>query len=274
MFVSLKRWVGFLLALGVLAVGSGFALGQSTPESGVELAHPAHIHSGTCATLGDVVHPLEKIRMPGLGGTPIAILEPIGSPSASSGVAPDKLGESFTLVEVPIDDILAGEHAINVHESDENIGNYIACGDVAGTVTDGTLTFDLEELNGSGYSGQATLLDNEDGTTTVLLTLMLDDPTATPVASPQIDVGEVGEATVGIAELFYRPHTITILAGGSVTWVNNDTVPHTATGRDAEILQSGTIEPGNDFTQTFNTPGTYEYYCEFHPDMTGTIVVQ
>jgi len=59
-----------------------------------------------------------------------------------------------------------------------------------------------------------------------------------------------------------------------VIWVNNDAVPHTATGENTEILQSGTIEPGDDFTQTFDTPGTYAYYCEFHPDMTGTVIVE
>lgn len=271
MFVSLKRWIGFLLALGALAGGSVVVLGQSIPVSDVELAHPAHIHSGTCATLGDVVHPLAEVRMPGQAGTPIAMLEPIGTPAASPGLAPEMLGESFTLVEAPIDHILAAEHAINVHESAENIGNYIACGNVAGTVTEGTLMIDLEELNGSGYTGRATLLDNGDGTTTVLITLMQGDATATPVASPQAGLGD---ATVGIAELNYTPQTVTIPAGGSVTWVNNDAVPHTATGQDAEVLQSGTIEPGDDFTQTFDTPGTYEYHCEFHPDMTGTIIVQ
>lgn len=120
--------------------------------------------------------------MPVPGGTPIASPEPAASLEASPAPAPDTLGESYTVLEVPIDEILAAEHAINMHESEEEIGTYTACGNVTGTVTNGTLTFELEELNESGYSGQATLLDNEDGTTTVLITLAHDEVMATPAA--------------------------------------------------------------------------------------------
>ncbi len=262
-----KRWLGALLAIGMLAGGGGAVLGQATPGIEGALAHPAHIHSGPCDTLGDVVYPLAEVRMPGLGGTPTAELEPIASPAAP-GLLPEMVGESITVVEAPLEDILAAEHAINVHESAENIGAYIACGNVTGEPTDGSLTIDLEELNGSGYTGQATLLDNGDGTTTVLMTMMRGDAGVTPALTG------LGDTTVGIAEFDFTPQTVTIPAGGSVTWVNNDTVPHTATGQDPAVLQSGTIEPGSDFTQVFDTPGTYEYFCEFHPDMTGTVIVQ
>jgi hypothetical protein len=54
----------------------------------------------------------------------------------------------------------------------ENIGNYIACGDIAGTANDsGDLTIKLEPLNDSGYNGTVVLHDNGDGTTTVSITL-------------------------------------------------------------------------------------------------------
>lgn len=172
MSTALKRWLGSLFAIGLLVGGGSVATGQATPTSDLALTHPAHIHAGTCDTLGDVVFPLSNVEMPGQAGTPVAELEPIASPASSSGLTVDELGESYTIVDASLDDILAAEHAINVHLSAEEMGTYISCGDVVGEVTDGTLTFDLEELNDSGYSGQATLMDNGDGTTTVLLTLM------------------------------------------------------------------------------------------------------
>jgi hypothetical protein len=79
---------------------------------------------------------------------------------------------SDTTVEAALTDLTAGGYAINVHESAENIGNYIACGDIMGTATaNGDVTIALDTLNDSGYSGTATLHDNGDGTTTVSITL-------------------------------------------------------------------------------------------------------
>ena len=77
-----------------------------------------------------------------------------------------------------------------------------------------------------------------------------------------------------IINFAYNPAEITVPVGGSVTWTNGDTAPHTATGLDREALQSGTIDPGASFTQTFESAGTIEYFCEFHPNMKGSIVVE
>jgi hypothetical protein len=64
-------------------------------------------------------------------------------------------------VPLPLDAILAAEHAVNVHESAENIQNYIACGDIAGAVdANGTLAIGLREVNGSGFTGIAVLSPN------------------------------------------------------------------------------------------------------------------
>lgn len=52
-------------ALGFSIGGSGFVLAQDTPV--VEVAHPAHIHAGTCDSLGDVVFPLARIIHKRLG---------------------------------------------------------------------------------------------------------------------------------------------------------------------------------------------------------------
>jgi hypothetical protein len=58
-----------------------------------------------------------------------------------------------------------------------------------------------------------------------------------------------------------------------VAWTNDDAVPHTATALDG-AFDSGIFDPGASFSQTFADPGTYEYRCNLHPQMTGTIVVE
>ncbi len=72
----------------------------------------------------------------------------------------------------------------------------------------------------------------------------------------------------------FVPQSIHVDAGDTVTWTNQDQVPHTATGEDRDVLQSGTISPGSSFSQVFSEAGEFGYFCEFHPNMTGTIVVQ
>ncbi len=64
----------------------------------------------------------------------------------------------------------------------------------------------------------------------------------------------------------------TIVAGQTVMWTNNDTENHTATADD-DSWGTGTLKTGQNFVRRFDTPGTYTYYCSYHPEMTGTIVV-
>lgn len=87
---------------------------------------------------------------------------PVASPEARAG---DVVAESTTEVAAPLDDILGPEHAITVHESAAEIQNAIACGDLTGRPTDGELSIEMQELNDSGFTGDAQLADNRDGTT-------------------------------------------------------------------------------------------------------------
>ena len=81
------------------------------------------------------------------------------------------------------------------------------------------------------------------------------------------------ETAVSIVNFAFEPAQIAIGVGDTVTWTNNGQAPHTATGNDRDALQSGTIAPGQSFSQRFDTAGTIEYFCEFHPNMLGTINV-
>ncbi len=183
------RW--WKSALAAIALVVGFFAGVSvagaqdsaTPAAGAPVPHPAHIHSGTCAELGDVVYGLNDVSGELLQGTPGAT-----PASAATGEPGDVIAESTTTVDASLDDLLAEPHAVNVHESADNIGNYIACGDITGEVDDnGTLIIDLEQLNASGVAGQAILSDSGDGKTQVVITLTdaSSEDVGTPSATPQ-----------------------------------------------------------------------------------------
>ena len=71
----------------------------------------------------------------------------------------------------------------------------------------------------------------------------------------------------------YAPNPVSISVGGTVTWTNNDSTAHTATG-DNGSFSSGSIAPGGKFSQTFSTAGTFTYKCTIHPNMVGTVTVR
>lgn len=72
----------------------------------------------------------------------------------------------------------------------------------------------------------------------------------------------------------YFPTGITVVVGmnATVTWVNDDSAPHTVTAADGSF-DSHNMNTGDSFTFTFTKPGTYTYACSYHPWMHGTVVV-
>jgi plastocyanin len=72
---------------------------------------------------------------------------------------------------------------------------------------------------------------------------------------------------------FKFPETVTVAAGQTVRWINDDAVDHTITFDSGEGT-SPPIGQGGVFTHTFARAGTYTYHCTPHPFMRGTIIVQ
>ncbi|MFI6008580.1 cupredoxin family copper-binding protein [Streptomyces sp. NPDC051243] len=73
----------------------------------------------------------------------------------------------------------------------------------------------------------------------------------------------------------YSPATLTIPAGSTVTWTNQDTAPHDVKTTSAPAaFHSPMLDKGGSWSFTFTTAGTYAYYCTVHPSMTARIVVQ
>lgn len=81
-------------------------------------------------------------------------------------------------------------------------------------------------------------------------------------------------AAVKIDNFSFGPATITIPAGSTVTWTNNDDVPHVVTSDDTKMFKSKPLDTDDHFSFTFTKPGIYNYYCAIHPKMTAKIVVQ
>jgi plastocyanin len=93
---------------------------------------------------------------------------------------------------------------------------------------------------------------------------------ATTTGDTQAEAGDPGGSTVTIKDLAYTPATLTVPAGATVTWVWRDgAIAHDVKG---DGFQSKVMAEGT-FRHRFTQPGTYDYLCTLHPNMTGTIEV-
>jgi plastocyanin len=92
-----------------------------------------------------------------------------------------------------------------------------------------------------------------------------------------------GTANPGTNEIFmkntaFTPANRTISVGTTLTWKNQDNFAHTVTsgtpGSPSGLFDSGNLGSGGTFSYTFNSAGSFKYFCSIHPSMTGTITVQ
>lgn len=77
---------------------------------------------------------------------------------------------------------------------------------------------------------------------------------------------------VTIVDFAFRPQSLQVPVGATVSWTNLGDVNHTVTAVDGSF-DSGEISPDVVVSRTFDTPGLVEYYCTIHPRMTGSILV-
>ena len=88
--------------------------------------------------------------------------------------------------------------------------------------------------------------------------------TATPVWA--------ADAAVKIGNFTFGPQELKVKAGTTITWTNEDDMPHTVVSPNN--FRSKVLDTEGTYSFTFTTPGTYKYFCSLHPHMTGTIVVE
>ena len=77
-------------------------------------------------------------------------------------------------------------------------------------------------------------------------------------------------ASVAILDRSFSPATVTVAAGGTVSWTNQSDRDHTVTGTG---FDSGVLGGGGRFSHTFSSGGTFAYVCELHPEMRASVTV-
>lgn len=78
---------------------------------------------------------------------------------------------------------------------------------------------------------------------------------------------------VAIKDFRYKPAAVEVTAGSRVTFVNEDSAGHTATGTARGAFDTDRIRRGESKSVTLREPGDYAYICAYHPFMKGTIRV-
>lgn len=103
---------------------------------------------------------------------------------------------------------------------------------------------------------------------------------APAAANPTPAEGAPAASTVEVAlkDFRFSPADITIKAGTTVVWTNQDSTAHTVTSgtraAPTDLFDSGDVASGDTFSFTFTTPGVYAYHCTPHQGMDGTITVE
>jgi plastocyanin len=94
--------------------------------------------------------------------------------------------------------------------------------------------------------------------------------TAQPAQKPAVHAA--ASSSVTIKDFAFSPSTTTVSVGDTVSWTNQDSTPHTATG-DGGSFDTGTLKKGQSGSHTFQSAGSFSYICSIHPNMKGTVVV-
>ena len=105
---------------------------------------------------------------------------------------------------------------------------------------------------------------------TALLAAALPELTAAGVAAV---TAAASPATVDIDNFAFTPAALTVTAGTTVTWKNEDDSPHRIGDKNG-TFKSAALDTDDTFSHTFTVPGEYAYICTIHPYMAGTIIVR
>ena len=229
------------------------ALGSDAPR------FPASIHSGACGALGELAFPLGDVEPQETRVTSMQTPLAVGSAT----------------VDASLPALLETEHAIAIRTSAEDPAS-VACGDLASLSSEtsaavGELVLGLQDGTNARNVGLAILRGDGDRTTVSLYLLDAIPPAPVSETLDAVIVEIVGDMSDMAG---FAPASLTVPAGATVRWVNTTSEAHTITGDDLAFADSGVIDPGQSFSQTFDEAGTFRYRCGPHPWMEGTIIVE
>jgi hypothetical protein len=153
-----KMAIGGAIALSMTMLpAAALAADDDEMMMGSMVPHPAHIHVGECPAPGDVIAPLNDVTV-------------VGN-DAQGAETHIHVDVSTTTVQVSLEDMITADHAVVVHNSVDDMGTYITCGNIGGHDVDGSFLVGLGPVADSGFAGMAWLTDNGDGTTDVSVTV-------------------------------------------------------------------------------------------------------
>jgi plastocyanin len=98
-----------------------------------------------------------------------------------------------------------------------------------------------------------------------------------PIAITDVPLDDMKTAGAGLNRVVvdnfsFAPVMAAVAAGSTITWTNRDDVPHNIVSTEQKF-KSPVLDTDEEFSHTFDTPGTYKYFCSIHPKMTGRVVV-
>ena len=102
------------------------------------------------------------------------------------------------------------------------------------------------------------------------------DPQEETSSLPVTEEGKVVSIVGNSGGNSYNPNPIEVKVGETVTWINNDSSPHTVTSSsndNSSTFDSNILMQSETFTFTFDKEGQYPYFCTLHPNMVGSVVV-
>lgn len=100
---------------------------------------------------------------------------------------------------------------------------------------------------------------------------VITPPVVSQPPAPPTNGTQTEHVSIAIQNFAFDPQTKTVAKGATVTWTNNDSVPHQI---KSTTFNSGMLAQGQSYSFTFNAAGSFDYICSVHPSMTGTIIVQ
>ncbi len=108
---------------------------------------------------------------------------------------------------------------------------------------------------------------------TTTLKVKVEEPVKVKVEEKKEEErAKVMQVSAKIAGFAFQPVSVSVSKGGTVTWTNNDSSPHTVTAADGSF-DSGNMAPGASYSRTFTSAGTFAYSCAYHSSMQGSVVV-
>lgn len=136
---------------------------------------------------------------------------------------------------------------------------------------------------GSPYAPAPTTTQATTATTAPTTTATTPAATAmTTVPTPQITATRLNQTNVAIAirNFAFSIQLVTVSRGTTITWTNQDQTQHQIVSDPygdyalGELFRSKPLEPGQSYSSTFNTTGSWVYHDNLHPAIWGKVIVK